>query len=108
MEIIISNEEKRNIESLLNDGRVPDLMEYIGNIIHNQPGAMSALAKKTGLGRESLYKILSHDGNPRLNTFEVIINALGFTIKHSHISFEAISRMLKYYSDKNWKETNVI
>ncbi len=39
-------------------------------------GGLSILAKKTGLGRESLYKTLSPKGNPRLSTVLSVTHAL--------------------------------
>jgi probable addiction module antidote protein len=39
---------------------------------------MAVLAAQTGLNRESLYKSLSEDGNPRLETYDSIVSALGF------------------------------
>ena len=41
---------------------------------------MSALAKATGLGRESLYKTLSSEGNPELATVLRIVHALGLKL----------------------------
>ncbi|MCE5181281.1 MAG: putative addiction module antidote protein [Betaproteobacteria bacterium] len=38
---------------------------------------MSQLARDTGLGRESLYKALSGEGNPSFATILKVINALG-------------------------------
>ncbi len=38
---------------------------------------MSQLAKDTGLGRESLYKALSGEGNPSFATILKVIDALG-------------------------------
>jgi len=38
---------------------------------------MMQLAKETGLGRESLYKALSKDGNPSLDTVLRVLQALG-------------------------------
>jgi probable addiction module antidote protein len=43
-------------------------------------GGMTALAQATGLGRESLYKTLSSDGNPEFKTIITILNALGLKI----------------------------
>ena len=40
-------------------------------------GGIAMMAKKTGLGRESLYKTLSHNGNPKLSTLFEVIKALG-------------------------------
>ncbi|OGB96772.1 putative addiction module antidote protein [candidate division TM6 bacterium RIFCSPHIGHO2_12_FULL_36_22] len=50
------------------------------NVIEAQ-GGITQLAKKSGLGRESLYKTLSHKGNPKLSTLTTLINAMGFDLK---------------------------
>ena len=44
---------------------------------------MAALARETGLGRESLYKALSAEGNPQLGTVLKVAKALGlqFSVK---------------------------
>jgi probable addiction module antidote protein len=44
---------------------------------------MGDLAKETGLTREGLYKALSKDGNPRLDTVLKVLKALGlkFTLQ---------------------------
>jgi probable addiction module antidote protein len=42
---------------------------------------MSKIAKKSGLGRESLYKTLSVDGNPALATILKVVNALGLKLQ---------------------------
>jgi len=41
---------------------------------------MSQIAKQTGLGRESLYKALSPEGNPEFSTILKVINALGLQL----------------------------
>jgi probable addiction module antidote protein len=46
---------------------------------------MSAIARETGLGRESLYKALSPDGNPEIFTVLKVIKALGFRL---HVGLE--------------------
>ncbi len=40
-------------------------------------GGMTELARRTGLSRESLYRTLSENGNPRLTTLRLILNAFG-------------------------------
>jgi len=42
---------------------------------------MSQIAKKTGLGRESLYKALSAQGNPEFSTVLKVVNALGLQLQ---------------------------
>jgi probable addiction module antidote protein len=41
-------------------------------------GGFTELAKKTGLSRESLYKTLSANGNPKFNTLRIILESLGY------------------------------
>ena len=41
---------------------------------------MSQIARETGLGRESLYKTLSADGNPEFATILKVVQALGFKL----------------------------
>jgi probable addiction module antidote protein len=43
-------------------------------------GGITALAKKTNLNRQHLYKTLSNKGNPSLNTLEVVLHGLGFRL----------------------------
>jgi probable addiction module antidote protein len=38
------------------------------------------LAAKSGLSRESLYRALSEDGNPRLDTLMKVLTALGIKL----------------------------
>jgi probable addiction module antidote protein len=45
---------------------------------------MSQLAKDTGLGRESLYKALSGEGNPSFATVVKVINGLGLRLHFEH------------------------
>jgi probable addiction module antidote protein len=49
-------------------------------------GGMTALADKTGLSRETLYRTLSERGNPRLDTLAAILAAFGLrlTVRPAH------------------------
>jgi probable addiction module antidote protein len=44
---------------------------------------MSEIARQTGLGRESLYKALSPEGNPEFSTVLKVFRALGLRL---HVS----------------------
>ena len=44
---------------------------------------MSQIARDTGLGRESLYKALSPDGNPEFATILKVVRALGLKLHAS-------------------------
>ena len=50
----------------LEDGDPALIAAALGDIARAQ--GMTKIAKRTGLGRESLYKTLSRDGNPELAT----------------------------------------
>jgi probable addiction module antidote protein len=46
-------------------------------------GGMTEIAKKADLGRESLYKALSKQGNPKLTTLTALVSAMGFEFRIS-------------------------
>ena len=41
---------------------------------------MTAIARETGLGRESLYKALSVGGNPEFATVQKVVRSLGIKL----------------------------
>jgi probable addiction module antidote protein len=41
---------------------------------------MRTIARKTGLNRESLYRMLSESGNPRFQSFRAVLKALGIGV----------------------------
>ena len=47
---------------------------------------MGKVAKKAGLGRESLYKALSHGSHPRFETISAVMQALGVKFSVTPIS----------------------
>lgn len=51
------------------------------NIAEAQEGGIAGLAARTHLGRESMYKMLSEEGNPKLSSFTGVIRGLGFYLK---------------------------
>ncbi|MEL1262837.1 addiction module antidote protein [Pseudoxanthomonas putridarboris] len=64
------------LESVLEDGDarvVPVALRTVAEAM----GGMSALAVRTGLSRETLYRTLSEKGNPRLDTLTAILAAFG-------------------------------
>lgn len=60
------------------DGDASFIAKALGDIARAK--GMSEIARKTGLGRESLYKALSADSNPRLDTILRVAKALGLEI----------------------------
>ncbi len=57
------------------------IAKALGNIARAR--GMSAISNETGLGRESLYKALSSEGNPSLATVLKVTQALGLRL---HVS----------------------
>ena len=43
-------------------------------------GGISELAKKTSLNRQNVYRVLSSKGNPKLDTLEALLHALGYRL----------------------------
>lgn len=67
------------IEAMLEDGdarAVPIALRTVADAV----GGMAALADKTGLSRETLYRTLSERGNPRLDTLAAILAAFGLRL----------------------------
>lgn len=58
----------------------PGLVAHALGVVARAKG-MSEIAKKAGLGRESLYKALSKDGNPKIGTVLKVVHALGIKMK---------------------------
>ena len=67
------------LQAALEDGD-PELVMYaLGNIARAR--GISQIARQTGLGRESLYKALSPEGNPEFATVLKVVRALGLKLK---------------------------
>lgn len=67
------------MEEYHEDGDTEALLVALRNISEAR-GGMSQLAQKTQLNRQNLYNALSKNGNPRLNTFELILKGLGYKL----------------------------
>jgi len=66
------------LEAALEEGDPALVAAALGDIARAK--GMSDLARETGLGRESLYKALSADGNPELATILKVVKALGLRL----------------------------
>ena len=68
----------RAAETALEEGD-PDLVAAaLGDIA--RPKGMARIASETGLGRESLYKALSPEGNPKFATVLKVLRAFGLRL----------------------------
>jgi len=67
------------LEAVFEDGD-PALVLHALGVIARAKG-MTQIAQAAGLGRESLYKALSPDGNPEFATVLKVVHALGLKLK---------------------------
>lgn len=66
------------LEAALEEGDASLVAAALGDIARAQ--GMTRIAKKTGLGRESLYKALSPEGNPEFATVLKVVRSLGLRL----------------------------
>ena len=69
------------LEAAFDDGDSRLITAALGDIAKSK--GMTKIASEAGLGRESLYKALSHDGNPRFSTVLKVMQALGIRLHPS-------------------------
>jgi len=72
-------EREAYLNAAFDDGDPAVIAAAIGDIARVE--GMSKVAKKTGLGRESLYKAFSQDGNPALATVIKVLKAFDFNLQ---------------------------
>lgn len=66
------------LEAALQEGDSALVAAALGDIARAK--GISQIARDTGLGRESLYKALSPEGNPELGTVLKVVRALGLRL----------------------------
>lgn len=66
------------LEAALEEGDASLIATALGDIARAK--GMTEIARKTGLGRESLYKTLSPEGNPEFATVLKVVRALGLKL----------------------------
>ena len=74
-----SEEMAAYLEAALEDGNPSVVVKALGTIARAR--GMSQIARDTGLGRESLYKALSPEGNPEFATVMKVVRALGLKLR---------------------------
>jgi probable addiction module antidote protein len=67
------------LEAALEDGDAAVIAAALGDVARAR--GMTDVARKAGLGRESLYKALSPGGNPELSTILRVLKALGLRLR---------------------------
>ena len=66
------------LEAVLDDGDPALVSAALGDIARSR--GMTEIAREAGLGRESLYKALSPEGNPEFATVMKVLRALGLSL----------------------------
>ncbi len=72
------------LEAALEDGDPTLVVAALGDIARSK--GMTHIARETGLGRESLYKALSSEGNPEFATVLKVIHALGLRLRATPVA----------------------
>jgi probable addiction module antidote protein len=67
------------LEEYEKDRDVAAFLTALRDVVEAQ-GGITRLAEKTHLNRQSLYKSLSAEGDPKLNTVETVLHGLGFRL----------------------------
>lgn len=68
-----------SLDAYEQDGNLEAFLLALRSVVEAH-GGMTEFARKTALNRQSLYKTLSHQGNPRLHTLHTILHALGLKL----------------------------
>jgi probable addiction module antidote protein len=66
------------LEAAFEDGD-PELISHALGVVARSKG-MTEIARRTGLGRQSLYKALSPEGKPEFATVLKVVRALGLKL----------------------------
>lgn len=67
------------LNAIAAEGDLALLLKALRKVVEAQ-GGVGALARKTGLGRTSLYKTLSASGNPEIATLDKILKVFGLRV----------------------------
>jgi probable addiction module antidote protein len=73
------------LEEYFRDGNKKAFYQALEDVTKANIG-LSALAKKTDLNRQNIYKIFSGTSNPKLETIENILSNIGFTMTIERLS----------------------
>lgn len=81
------------LEDYEKDRDIEDFLLAIRDVAEAH-GGLGKLAQETNLNRQNLYRALSQEGNPRLETVGAILQALGFRLSvEPLVKSEAVSAM---------------
>ena len=70
-------------ESLQDEDDLTMFLVALRRVVDAQGVRMTELSKRSGITRESLYKMLSDKGNPELASIKSVLDALGYRLSIS-------------------------
>ena len=73
------DEASAYLEAVLESGDTPALLVALRDVVKAR-GGMNELALAAGLSRESLYRTLSEEGNPTLDTLSKVLDFAGLRV----------------------------
>jgi probable addiction module antidote protein len=68
------------LKAAMEDAEEPRVLLIALRRIAEARGGMAKVAKEAGIERESLYRALSKEGNPRFSTLQAVARAVGLKI----------------------------
>jgi len=69
------------LNAAFEEGDAAVILMAVRNVAEAQEDGIAGLAARSHLGRESMYKMLSATGNPKLASFTKVIQGLGLRLK---------------------------
>jgi probable addiction module antidote protein len=90
------------------DGDVNALLDTL-RLVAQAQGGIAKLARETAISRKALYEALSPAGNPRLRTFQSVLEALGFRMSlrpfhgHAGVRWNSLGRGKKGLVPHRWR-----
>jgi probable addiction module antidote protein len=67
------------------DGEIDVLLDTL-RLVARAQGGIAQLARRTSVSRQALSEALSADGNPRLRTFQSVLEALGLQMRFKAVA----------------------
>jgi probable addiction module antidote protein len=68
------------LNAAIEEGQRELFLLALRNVAEARLGGMAQLAEQAGLNRESLYRMLSEQGNPALSSLDKLLHALGLRL----------------------------
>lgn len=78
---------KAALDETLSDGNTEAFLLALKNVVEAK-GSTQTIANESNISRQHLYRILSGEGNPTLDTLTSVLQAVGLTIDFKPVSIK--------------------